>query len=77
MDEEFLCSAGRVREIAVSRRASSRDFLEVVGLPARGCSAGEGVSTVGVMADGSILPMKVQRFLLGAVVGGSVVLLVT
>lgn len=75
MEEEFLWSVGRVREIAVSRRVSSRDFL-LVGLPTRGCcSEGEEeeVSVVGVMADGSILPMNVHRFLLGAVVEISVV----
>lgn len=68
MDEDLLWSVGREREIAVSRRASSR-FL--VGLETRGCSAGEGVSWVEVMAEGSILPMKVHRFLFGTALGGS------
>lgn len=62
-----MWSEGRARASAVSRRASSR---VLVGLEMRGCSA---LSWLIVRADGSILPMNVQRFLLGAPIGGSFV----
>jgi len=60
--EDLACRGGLERAMAVWRRASSR---VLVGLPNRGSDAGEG-SGVDVKFAGSIFPMKVQRFLLGA-----------
>jgi len=65
--EDLACSGGRERAIAVSRRASSR---VLVGLVVRGC--GVELASAVVKVPGSILPMNVQRFLLGAPVGSAV-----
>lgn len=66
--EDLAWSEGRERAIAVWARASSR---VLVGLLVRGSTAGVG-SGGDVNVVGSILPMKVQRFLLGAVGSESV-----
>ena len=66
VDEDLACSAGRVRASAVSRRASSR---VLVGLVVRG---GEAVGESEEKVEGRILPMKVQRFLLGVLDGEGV-----
>jgi hypothetical protein len=66
VDEVLACSGGRARASAVSRRASSR---VLVGLIVRG---GEVVGDSEEKVEGRILPMKVQRFLLGVLDGEGV-----
>ena len=60
--EDLAWSGGRDRAMAVWSRASSR---VLVGLPTRGSDA-DGGSGVDVKVPGSIFPMNVHRFLLGA-----------
>ncbi len=67
--EVLECRVGRDRAIAVWRRASSR---VLVGLDVRGSAGCDSGVVVVVKVEGSILPMNVQRFLLGAVGGESV-----
>lgn len=67
MLEVLLCSGGRARASAVSRRASSR---VLVGLVVRMGAWGGDVLGSGVeKVEGSILPMNVQRFLFGVLDG--------
>jgi hypothetical protein len=68
---EFLeWSWGRDLAIAVSRRASSRVWV-LVGLPRPLVGDEAAVSTdAEAREEGSILPIKVQRFLFGPVVDG-------
>ncbi len=66
--EVLVCIGGRERAKAVSRRASSRVLVGLVVRPEAGGGAvlGSGVEKV----EGSILPINVQRFLLGVLDGG-------
>lgn len=68
--EVLVCIGGRERAKAVSRRASSRAFVGLVVRPEVGGGdvLGSGVEKV----EGRILPMKVQRFLLGVLDGDGV-----